>query len=94
MDRRRSHSGHYAVDIVSRLNETASESEEQVCELLKYDREFQHIAGGVTRVGGLDALASLDELEKLRGLQGIYLHRFCFVNSISFCVLSSTCNSG
>jgi hypothetical protein len=53
-----------AVDIISRLNETARDREEQVRELLKYEREFQRIAG---EVGGSDALASLDALEDSRG---------------------------
>lgn len=53
-----------AVDIISRLNETARDREEQVRELLKYEREFQRIAG---EVGGSDALASLDALENPRG---------------------------
>jgi hypothetical protein len=53
-----------AVDIISRLNETARDREEQVRELLKYEREFQRIAG---EVGGSDALASLDALEDPRG---------------------------
>jgi hypothetical protein len=50
--------------IISRLNETARDREEQVRELLKYEREFQRIAG---EVGGSDALASLDALENTRG---------------------------
>ncbi|KAH9976080.1 hypothetical protein BJV74DRAFT_781880 [Russula compacta] len=54
-----------AVDIISRLNETARDREEQVRELLKYEREFQRIA---SEVGGPDALASLDALEDPRGL--------------------------
>ncbi|KAF8473643.1 hypothetical protein DFH94DRAFT_636274 [Russula ochroleuca] len=49
-----------AVDIISRLNETARDREEQVRELLKYEREFQRIGA---EVGGSDALASLDALE-------------------------------
>jgi hypothetical protein len=53
-----------AADIISRLNETARDREEQVRELLKYEREFQRIAG---EVGGSDALASLDALETPRG---------------------------
>lgn len=53
-----------AVDIISRLNDTARDREEQVRELLKYEREFQRIAG---EVGGSDALASLDALEDPRG---------------------------
>ncbi len=56
-----------AVDIISRLNETARDREEQVRELLKYEREFQRIAG---EVGGSDALASLESLEDPRGLLG------------------------
>ena len=55
-----------AVDIISRLNETARDREEQVRELLKYEREFQRIGA---EVGGSDALASLDALEDPRGLQ-------------------------
>ncbi|KAH9025819.1 hypothetical protein EDB84DRAFT_365003 [Lactarius hengduanensis] len=49
-----------AADIISRLNETARDREEQVRELLKCEREFQRIA---TEVGGADALAGLDALE-------------------------------
>ena len=56
-----------AADIISRLNETARDREEQVRELLKYEREFQRIAG---EVGGSDALASLDALEDPRGPLG------------------------
>jgi len=48
-----------AADIISRLNETARDREEQVRELLKCEREFQRIAG---EVGGADALADLDAL--------------------------------
>ncbi|KAI0251710.1 hypothetical protein BJV78DRAFT_1125683 [Lactifluus subvellereus] len=54
-----------AADIISRLNETVRDREEQVRELLKYEREFQRIAA---EVGGPDALASLDALEDPRGL--------------------------
>lgn len=49
-----------AADIISRLNETARDREEQVRELLKCEREFQRIA---VEVGGADALAGLDALE-------------------------------
>ena len=49
-----------AADMISRLNETARDREEQVRELLKCEREFQRIA---TEVGGADALAGLDVLE-------------------------------
>ena len=49
-----------AADIISRLNETVRDREEQVRELLKYEREFQRIAA---EVGGPDALATLDALE-------------------------------
>ena len=49
-----------AADIISRLNETARDREEQVRELLKCEREFQRIAA---EVGGADALAGLDALE-------------------------------
>ena len=48
-----------AADIISRLNETARDREEQVRELLKCEREFQRIAG---EVGGADALADLEAL--------------------------------
>ena len=48
-----------AADMISRLNETARDREEQVRELLKCEREFQRIA---TEVGGADALAGLDAL--------------------------------
>ena len=54
-----------AGDIISRLNETARDREEQVRELVKYEREFQRIA---TEVGGEDALAGLEALEDPRGL--------------------------
>ena len=54
-----------AADIISRLNETVRDREEQVRELLKYEREFQRIGA---EVGGPDALASLDALEDPRGL--------------------------
>jgi hypothetical protein len=49
-----------AADIISRLNETARDREEQVRELLKCEREFQRIAA---EVGGADALAGLDALQ-------------------------------
>jgi hypothetical protein len=55
-----------AVDIIGRLNDTVRDREEQVRELLKYEREFQRIGA---EVGGSDALASLDALEDPRGLQ-------------------------
>ncbi|KAN0138203.1 hypothetical protein V8E53_004092 [Lactarius tabidus] len=48
-----------AADIISRLNETARDREEQVRELLKCEREFQRIGA---EVGGADALAGLDAL--------------------------------
>lgn len=51
--------------IISRLNETVRDREEQVRELVKYEREFQRIA---TQVGGEDALASLEALEDPRAL--------------------------
>jgi hypothetical protein len=35
---------YYAVDIVGILNETASESEEQVCELFKFGRGFHRFS--------------------------------------------------
>ncbi|KAH9967550.1 hypothetical protein BC827DRAFT_1123252 [Russula dissimulans] len=54
-----------AVDIISRLDETVRDREEQVRELLKYEREFQRIA---SEVGGQDALASLEALEGPQGL--------------------------
>lgn len=54
-----------AGDITSRLNETVRDQEEQVCELVKYERKFQHIT---TEVGGEDALASLKVLEDPRAL--------------------------
>jgi hypothetical protein len=55
-----------AGDIISRLNETARDREEQVRELVKYEREFQRIAA---EVGGEDALANLEALEDPRTLQ-------------------------
>ena len=51
--------------IIGRLNETVRDREEQVRELVKYEREFQRIA---TEVGGEDALASLEALEDPRAL--------------------------
>jgi len=54
-----------AGDIISRLNETVRDREEQVRELLKYEREFQRIAA---EVGGADALAGLETLEDPRVL--------------------------
>jgi hypothetical protein len=51
--------------IISRLNDTVRDREEQVRELLKYEREFQRIGA---EVGGSDALAGLDALEDPRGL--------------------------
>jgi hypothetical protein len=54
-----------AADMISRLNETARDREEQVRELLKYEREFQRIAA---EVGGSDALAGLEALEDPRAL--------------------------
>ena len=49
-----------AGDITSQLNKTVHNREEQVCELVKYECKFQHIA---TKVGGEDTLASLKVLK-------------------------------
>ena len=51
--------------MISRINETARDREQQVRELLMYEREFKKIAG---ELGGDDALGQLDELESVEGL--------------------------
>ena len=52
-------------NMISRIEETARDREQQVRELLMYEREFKKIAG---EHGGDDALGQLDELEKVEGL--------------------------
>ena len=54
-----------ASSMISRINETARDREEQVRELLMYEREFKKIAG---EIGGDDVLGQLDELERVEGL--------------------------
>ena len=54
-----------ASNMISRINETARDREQQVRELLMYEREFKKIAG---EIGGDDALGQLDELERVEGL--------------------------
>ena len=54
-----------AADIIRRIDETTREREEQVRELLGYEREFRKIAG---EIGGNDLLGDLDELEHIEGL--------------------------
>jgi hypothetical protein len=54
-----------ASNMISRINETARDREEQVRELLMYERELKKIAG---ELGGDDVLAQLDELESVEGL--------------------------
>jgi len=54
-----------ASNIISRINETARDREQQVRELLAYEREFRKIAA---EVGGDDILGQLDELEEVDDL--------------------------
>lgn len=54
-----------ASNMISRIEETAQDREQQVRELLMYEREFRKIAG---EHGGDDALGQLDELERVEGL--------------------------
>jgi hypothetical protein len=54
-----------AADIIRRIDETTREREEQVRELLGYEREFRKIAG---EIGGNDLLGDLEELEHIDGL--------------------------
>jgi len=56
---------HIASNMISHINETARDREQQVRELLMYEREFKKIAG---EIGGDDALGQLDELESVEGL--------------------------
>lgn len=56
---------HIASNMISRINETARDREQQVRELLMYEREFKKLAG---ELGGDDVLAELDELEAVEGL--------------------------
>ncbi|KAF9645880.1 hypothetical protein BDM02DRAFT_3119578 [Thelephora ganbajun] len=64
------HSSHLSLEqiasnMISRINETARDREQQVRELLMYEREFKKIAG---EHGGDDVLSQLDELERVEGL--------------------------
>jgi len=64
------HSSHLSLEqiaskMISHINETARDREEQVRELLMYEREFKKIVG---EIGGDDVLAQLDELESVEGL--------------------------
>lgn len=54
-----------ASTMISHINETVRDREQQVRELLMYDRELKKIAG---EHGGDDVLALLDELETVDGL--------------------------
>ena len=56
---------HIASSMISRINETVRDREQQVRELLMYEREFKKIAG---EHGGDDVLGQLDELERVQGL--------------------------
>ncbi|KAF9785067.1 hypothetical protein BJ322DRAFT_1006362 [Thelephora terrestris] len=62
-----SHSGleQIASNMISHINETVRDREQQVRELLMYEREFKKIAG---ELGGDDVLSQLDELEAVEGL--------------------------
>lgn len=51
-----------ASDVIRRIDDTATEREGQVRELLEYEREFRRIAG---EVGGNDVLGEIDELDDL-----------------------------
>lgn len=53
------------LDMIRKIEETTRNREEQVRELLEYEREFRRIAG---EAGGNDALASLDELDPVEDL--------------------------
>lgn len=54
-----------ATDIIRRIDETTREREQQVRELLGYDREFRKIA---EEINGNDVLGDLEELERIEGL--------------------------
>ena len=54
-----------ASNMISHIDEIVRDREQQVRELLMYEREFKKIAG---EHGGDDALGQLDELEKVEGL--------------------------
>jgi hypothetical protein len=54
-----------ASDIIRRINETVRDREEQLRELLGYEREFRRIAG---EVGGNDVLGHLEELVEINDL--------------------------
>jgi len=64
------HSSHLSLEqiaskMISRISETARDREQQVRELLMYERELKKIAG---EHGGDDVLGQLDELERVEGL--------------------------
>ncbi|KAG8760664.1 hypothetical protein FRC14_002345 [Serendipita sp. 396] len=54
-----------AGDIIRRIEESTRQREEQVRELMGFEREFRKIAG---EIGGNDLLGDLDELECVEGL--------------------------
>ncbi|KIM20205.1 hypothetical protein M408DRAFT_333109 [Serendipita vermifera MAFF 305830] len=54
-----------AADIIRKIDETAREREEQVRELLGYEREFRKIS---EEIGGNDLLGDLEELDYIEGL--------------------------
>lgn len=54
-----------ATDIIRKIDETAREREEQVRELLGYEREFRKIS---EEIGGNDLLGDLEELVQIDGL--------------------------
>lgn len=56
---------HIAAEVIRRLNESTKDREEQVRELLEYEREFRKIAG---EVGGGEVLAQLEELVQMDDL--------------------------
>lgn len=51
-----------ASDMIRRINDTTRDREEQVRELLEYEREFRKISG---ELGGTEVLGQLDELEDM-----------------------------
>ena len=56
---------HVASNMISHINEAARDREQQVRELLMYEREFKKLVG---EIGGDDVLGELDELESVEGL--------------------------
>ncbi|KAF7798030.1 hypothetical protein EIP86_009242 [Pleurotus ostreatoroseus] len=53
-----------ASDMIRRIDDSAREREDQVRELLEYEREFRRIGG---EIGGTEVLGQLDELEDIIG---------------------------